>query len=128
MPHKDREKERAYRAAYYAAHREERRVYSAAYRAAHREEKRAYHAAHPEFATKRAIAASLGISNRSLTKNPEFWKQLHKIRVNLHEAEKAIKCRKTRVKSHSRNSTRNRKPSLTLRGTAKPRRRACATS
>jgi hypothetical protein len=52
MAYKDKEKERAYRAQYRAAHREERRKKQAEHAANHREEKRAYMrayvAAHPE--------------------------------------------------------------------------------
>lgn len=44
----EREKKRAYNAAYYAAHREELLAYQAAYRAEHREERYAYGEAHRE--------------------------------------------------------------------------------
>jgi len=46
MTPEERERRRAYDAAYRAAHSEERRAYRAAYDAAHSEERRAYYAAY----------------------------------------------------------------------------------
>ena len=60
MPYKDSEKQRAYKAAYYLAHREETIARSAAYQAAHRVEvaaqKAAHYAADPEKVKARAAA------------------------------------------------------------------------